>query len=77
MIGWYHPNEAGAHMLRLHVGYDLVTAQVYRLPASSDNMIAIFVGIHLVHEAPVPLEVTEAHQVNPFIQRFIAEYVTN
>lgn len=78
MIGWYHPNEAGARTLRdakpLHVGDDLVTAQVYKLPASDAHMIAIFVGLNLVHEAPVPLEVTETRHVNPFVQRFIEAY---
>jgi hypothetical protein len=79
MIGWYHPNAAGARTLReakpLYVGDDLVTAQVYKLPACSEPAIAIFVGLKLVLEGPVPLEITEAHHVNPFIQRFIEAYV--
>lgn len=78
MIGWYHPNEAGARTLGeakpLCVGDDLVTAQVYQLSASNDCMIAIFVGIKLVLEESVPLEVTRPGDVNPFIQRFIAGY---
>jgi hypothetical protein len=78
MIGWYSPNMPGARTPRdarpLYVGCDKVEAQVYKLPASDQCFIAIFVGVNLVHEGPLPLEIADAHDVNPFVQRFIANY---
>lgn len=76
MIGQYQPNEAGARTLAearpLHVGHDLVTASVYDV--GEGPCLAIFVGLKLVFEEPLPAEITRPGDVNPFIQRFIAGY---
>lgn len=76
MIGQYQPFAPGARTLRdakpLYVGHDLVTASVYDVGAG--HQLAIFVGVKLVHEGPLPLEIAGAHDVNPFVQRFIADY---
>lgn len=74
--GTYKPNRPGARTLAearpLYVGDDLVTAQVYT-GDDWDRYVAIFVGVKLVHEGHLPAEITHPGQVNPFVQRFIAD----
>ena len=76
MIGQYQPFAPGARTLRdarpLFVGLDLVTASVYDV--GEGLQLAIFVGVKLVHDGPLPNEIAGARDVNPFVQRFIAEY---
>lgn len=76
MIGQYQPFAPGARTLRearpLFVGHDLVTVHVYEHEGAV--RLAIFVGIKMPYDGPLPDEITEARHVNPYVQRFIAEY---
>lgn len=74
VVGRYYPNAAGSRE-RLYIDDKMVTAQVY---ARSDGVqvLAVFIGLELIHEKPLPATVTRPAQINPYV-RIIAIDHTN
>lgn len=76
MNGYYYPNALPEGVACGALRHEMVMAQVYKPAACSDHLIAIFVGNEIIHEAPLPWDVTHAGQVNPFVRSVVEAHDT-
>ena len=71
--GQYKPNHPGAVTLAdakpYYIGGDLVTGIVY-----NGRMLAVYVGVKMIHDELLPDDITEYYDINPYIQTIAGTY---
>jgi len=66
VVGRYYPNAAdGKHPL--YIDDQKVTAHVYSR-TDGVQVLAVFIGLELIHEKPLPATVIRPEQVNPLVR---------
>lgn len=73
LVGDYRPNMPGARSLAdarpMIIGTDWVTASIYVHPTTGVVCLAVFIGLRLLFDGPVPDDIKTRGDVNPAVAR--------